>query len=165
MAVRLEYVSRVTAVKTFTGPFVSPTDATMTDNGLDKSATLDATTTPPVTKKATFSVTMVAGVGTIDLTALPGDTSEEIVVGTGLKVQSLKFRNPTTNANKITVAKGASNVYGMGASGDTWTNTLSPGMEMTVYGDDANPDVGGSAKVIDVTGTGAQVLNVGITLG
>jgi hypothetical protein len=77
----------------------------------------------------------------------------------------LKFQNPITNANKITVTKGASNGYGIASSGDSWTFVLSPGQSILVYSQDIAPDVASGARTIDVSGTGSQTLNVGVVAG
>jgi hypothetical protein len=165
VSLSVAYVSKITVVETLTGDFVDPANATVGFNGLDAAETLTGATTTPVTKHAEDSLALTAGAATINLAALPGKTPEEVVVGTGLKVQFAKFVNPATNANKITVAKGASNGYGLCASGDTWSHTLSPGQEVTFKGDDAAPDVASGARTIDVTGTGSQVLDYVIVMG
>ncbi len=159
------YDSACTVTETNTGAFVSSVDNTVTFNGLNETGTLTASTTVPVTKHAEYELTMSGGTGTIDLTALPGQTVDETVVGTGLKVQVLKFKNKSTNANSITVAKGASSGYGINAAGTTWSIPISPGQSVTILGNDASPDIAGGAKTIDVTGTLSQVLQVQIVMG
>ncbi len=42
---------------------------------------------------------------------------------------------------------------------------ISPGQSILLVSQDVAPDVGGSSKIVDVTGTGSQVLNVGVVLG
>ncbi len=165
MSIRATVTCGISVTETFEGPFVNPGDATATFDQLSESVTLDANSTPPASKHASYEKALSSGTGTIDLTALPGVTAEETVNGTGLKVQQLKFRNKSTNANKITVAKGASNGYGLCASGDSWSFVLSPNQSITFYGDDAAPDIGSGAKTIDLTGTGSQVLEVAIVMG
>lgn len=165
MSVELRYKSSLTVLETLTGPFVSDADSTVTTNGLNEEGTLTAASAIPVTKHAAYELTMSGGSGSINLAALPGLTAEETVVGTGLKVQGLKFRNKSTNANKITVAKGASNGYGLCASGDAWSVVLSPGQSVLFLLDEVAPNVASDARVIDVTGTGAQVLEVQVVMG
>lgn len=163
MSIALTFASTVTVVETFTGDYVSPVDATVTINQLNESESLTASTGVPVTKVAAYQKTMSSGSATIDLTALPGLTADETVVGTGLKVQVAKFRNLSTNANNITVAKGASNGYGL--IGSAWSVILAPGQSLTFWGDEAAPDIASNAKTIDITGTGSQVLEVQFVMG
>ena len=75
------------------------------------------------------------------------------------------FTLAVASTNKITVAKGASNGYGLDTAGDTWSVPLSPGEWMMVGTNGASPTIGSGAKVIDVTGTGSQALNVAVVMG
>lgn len=159
------YDSALKIIETFAGGYVSPGDNTATFDQLTENGTLTALTTPPVTKHADFQKAMTSGAATIDLTALPGKTADETVSGSGLKVQLMKLRSLSTNANKITVTKGASNGYGLDASGDTWTIPLSPGQSVLLWGDAANITIDGTHKTIDISGTGAQVLEISVVMG
>jgi len=123
---------------------------------------LKSDSSPPVTCGALFQQALAAGAATIDLTALDG-FNDKAVNGTGLRVQLLRVKNPTTNANPITVAKGVSNGYdGFGAA---FSVTLQPGAEMTFLTNDAGGDIGSGNKTLDLTGTGVQALDVEIILG
>ncbi len=165
-SISLSYNSQLTVVETLNGAYVSGSDNTVTFTGLNESGTLSGSTTPPVTKHAIFSKAMTAGAATIDLTALPGQTADETIDLSGLKVQALKFKNKSTNANKITIAKGASNGYGLNSAGDTWSITLDPNQSVGPFLlDDAAPDVGSGAKTIDISGTGTQELEIEIVAG
>jgi hypothetical protein len=77
----------------------------------------------------------------------------------------VKFKNKSTNANAITIAKGASNGYT--GFGSAFSVTLQPGDEWTFKGNDnaGVTDVGSGAKTLDVSGTGAQVLQFHIVAG
>lgn len=130
--------------------------------GYNSSLNLNGASTPPVTKCAYFEQPLTSGAATIDLTALPG-TNGATVNTTGLKVQVFKIKNKAANANPITVTFGASNAYLLG--GSAWKFILQPGMEITVFGNDATPDVGSSTKTIDLAGTGAQIAEVAIIAG
>lgn len=165
MSLSVTYVSKVTILETLTGDFVDPANATVGFNGLDLTETLTGATTVPVTKHAEDTLAMTAGAATINLAALPGKTAEETVVGTGLKVQYLKIVNPITNANSITVSKGASNGYGLNAAGTTWSVPLSPGQEFTFRGNDSAPDIAAGARTIDVAGTGTQSVEYVVVMG
>ncbi len=162
--ITVRYESQLTVVTTLTGPGVGADDTTTIDQ-FNSADTYSASTAVPVTKKAAYQKALSTGTATIDLTALPGDSADETVNGTGLKLQFLKLRNPSANANVITATKGASNGYGLGAAGGTWTIPLDPGQEVLITGDESNPDVAGGAKTIDLSGTGSQALDVEIVLG
>ena len=123
---------------------------------------LKSDTSPPVTCGALFQQALAAGVATIDLTALDG-LNDKAVNGTGLRVQILRLRAPSSNANPITVAKGASNGYdGLGSA---FSVTLQPGAEATLLTSDAGGDIAAGNKTLDLTGTGAQALDVEIIMG
>lgn len=159
--IEVNYVSDITVVKTFDGEFVGD-DNTITINGLNRAEELTASTSVPVTKEVSGELTLSSGTGTIDLTALTGDNGEAVSFS-GLKVQIAKFKNKSTNANSITIAKGASNGHtGFGAN---FSLTLPPAGEVTIWLDEASADVGGSDKTIDVSGTGAQVLQYQLVAG
>lgn len=163
MGIQVSYVSRVSVIQTLTGDYVNPDDATVTTDQLSESATYTAGTDVPVTKHAAFQQALTAGAATIDLTALPGLTGDETVDGTGLKVQVAKFRNLSTNANDITVTEGASNGYEL--LGSAFTFILKPGQSLTLFLDDAAPDIASGARTIDVSGTGTQELECHFVMG
>lgn len=163
MAVAVTITPILTAVETLADTFVSSSDNTVTYSLANTSVSLDANSTPPVTKQATYEVTMSSGAATIDLRALIG-AANSAVDGNGLKVQAVKFRNKTGNANAITISEGASNGYELFGNG--WTVTLpNAGSWIMAYLNDGSPDVSASTKNIDVSGTDAQVLQVQFVLG
>lgn len=166
MTIAVDFESNLRTVATLTGVFVSSADATVTLNGLDENGTTyTASTSVPVTKVAAYEVTLSAGAATINLAALTGLTSEETVVGTGLKVQFFKFKNKTTNANAMTITKGASNGWGPDATGASFTIPMSPGQSWTFSGAEAGIDIASGVRTIDVTGTGSQVLQIHVVMG
>ncbi len=154
-------ITGVETLDTAVDPFVSSSDQTVTQTHA-KAATLNAGTTPPVTKQAAFKKTMTAGAATIDLRSLVG-TNGAAVDGNGLKVQAFKFKNPSTNANSITITFGASNPYLL--LGTDFLITLAPGQEVMGYLHDAAPDIASGAKEIDISGTLAQVLECYFLMG
>jgi hypothetical protein len=165
MAVSVAYSSLVTSTEILTGNTVGTSTSaarTISHANYNTTAALTSLTTPPVTLCAYFLKTMSAGAATIDLTALVG-TNDVAVDFTGLKVQIAKFKNPSTNANPITVTFGASNGYLLG--GSAWKYILQPGAEIVCYTNDASPDVGGSTKTIDISGTSAQALQCTLIAG
>ncbi len=155
--------SGVAVTETFSGADAGNPDASF-GGDLAETPTLNATSTPAATKKARFDLTLSSGTGTIDLTALPGNSVDETINGTGLKVQVLKFRNKSTNANKITVAKGGTNGYQLDGA-TTWSDPMAPGQSSLRLLNGAADTIGSTKKTIDVTGTGSQVLQVLIVLG
>lgn len=166
MSIAVDFASNLRTVVTPGGAFVSDADATVTINGLDENGTTyTASTSVPVTKVAAYEVTLSSGSATINLAALTGLTSEETVNGTGLKVQFFKFKNKSTNANLITVTRGASNGWGPDASGASFTLPMSPGQSWTLSAAEAGIDIASGARTIDVTGTGSQVLQIHVVMG
>ena len=166
MSISVTYNSQATVVDTLGGGFIDSVDSTVTVNGMNATATLTASTTPPVTAYSAFSKTLSSGSGTIDLTSLPDNNGVAAAVTlNGLKPQVVKLRNKSTNANAITVAKGASNGYT--GFGSAFSLTLQPGDEFLWKGNDNSgvTDVGSGAKTLDLTGTGSQVLEVEIIAG
>ena len=85
-------------------PAASTTKRRVTHDQFNTTLELSAASTPPVTKVAALQAALVAGAATIDLENLTG-TNGAAVVGTGLRVQAMKVRNPSTNANAITIAR------------------------------------------------------------
>jgi hypothetical protein len=159
------YAATVTVTETVgSTPAVTATGsaATITHDQFNKAATLTSSTTPPVTKHAAFEKALVAGAGTIDLTALAGSNAGA-VDGTGLKVQVAYFKAKAANGNPITIAVGASNGYDL--SGADFSVTLSPGQEVLLYGNDATPDIASGDKTIDLSGTGTDTLQVELVMG
>jgi hypothetical protein len=164
MSVSALYALTVTTTETLETnvPAASATAKAVTHNGYNSSGTLTATSTVPATQCAYFEKALVAGAATIDLTALTG-TNGATVSLSGLKVQLLKIKNKATNANAITVGEGAANGYEL--AGNAWSMILQPGQEFLFGGNDAAPDVGASAKNIDLAGTGTQAVEVAIVGG
>ena len=112
MSVTLTLTSNITAVETLETnvPAAAATKRRVTHDQFNTTSELNAASTPPVTKVAALQAALTAGAATVDLTSLTG-TNGATVDGTGLRVQAMKLRNPSTNANAITVVEGASNGY------------------------------------------------------
>lgn len=165
MSLAVQITSRVSVVETLEGELINPANATVTSDQLTEDLNLTSSTTPPVEKHGGGELVLSSGSGSIDLTAIPGLTDDETVDGTGLKLQYLKLRNKSTNANLLTITKGASNGYGLDSAGGSWTVVLDPGQSVLFSLDDAAPDVASGAKTIDVSGTGSQVLEYHAVLG
>lgn len=136
---------------------VSPT---IRQTGFDLSATLNASSTVPATKVAFDSTALTAGAYTLDLTSTVGTLGSAVDM-TGLKVQFVLIKN--TGAARLTIVQGASNPYNMG--GASFTYCIEAGQVMGFYGADANPDVSGTAKNIDISGTGTNAFNFLVVAG
>lgn len=166
MSLQVTYESNVSVLETFTGDYVSSGNNSALFNGLNEngdSYILTSSTDVPVTKHSEFQQALSSGTATIDLTALPGLTDDETVDGTGLKVQIAKFRNLASNANAITITFGASNPYNL--LGSAFVMELLPGQSITLYLDEAAPDIASGAKNLDISGTGAQILECQFVMG
>jgi hypothetical protein len=163
-AVTLTYVTKLTVVETLgtNVPGAEEVNARVTHDKFNANLSLKGDTSVPVAKVAVFQKALAAGTATVDLTALAG-TNGAAVDLTGLKVQAVKFRNPATNLNSITVKFGAASGYLLG--GAAWSFILEPGMEIVAFGNDKTPDVDGTHKNIDLAGTGTQALDVVIVAG
>lgn len=154
---------------TMTGSFINSGDNTVTEDGLTTDWTGDnaktSSTTPPVTKSAMTSKAMSAGAATIDLTAMANDSDGATVDFTGLKVCCLTIKNLSTNSNKITVGKGASNGFCLDSGETTWSIALDPGDGVQFLINESTPDVASGKKTIDIAGTGSQVCEIGVSAG
>jgi len=136
-------------------PFVNSGANAVVHTGIDLTQTLNATSSPAISKMAAGQKAMIAGVATIDLTAVTHNGAA--VDMTGLKMAVWKFRNPSTNANNITITKGAANGYTIG--GGTFTVTLKPGQQWAHYFFTGGDSVAAGVKTIDISGTGTQALD------
>jgi len=162
MSVAVTYQSKCTVRETIEANDASLGDPVVTHNGFDTVDALNAASTPPATKVAAFEALLTDGSGSIDLAALVG-TNGAVVDGTGLKVQVLKLKAKSTNANVITIDVGETNGYAL--LGAAFSVALLAGQEVLIYGNEATPDVASGAKVLDLVGTGVQGLDVIVVLG
>ena len=166
MSVQLTYLNRLKVVETSAAALVSTSDATRTYNGLDTEETFNASSTPDAEDAAFFRITLTAGAATIDLTAMLHQIDSALTASksaSGKKVRAWKFKAPATNTGNITITKGASNGYS--PVGTTFTKVIAPGGESSDYFVSAAGTVGGSAKNLDVTGTGTEYIDVGVVWG
>lgn len=107
---------------------------------------------------AYFVAALTAGSGAIDFTALPG-TNGRSVDGTGLLAKVIKFRAPDTNAGPMAIKKGVSDGLDIG----TQIEALPPGGEVTLKFP-AGVEVKADEKILDLTGTGTDTLEVAVVL-
>ncbi len=165
MSLSVTYASQITVIETVEGVFVG-SDAEYGVSGLNTTATLTASTTPPVTKYSAYELTLSSGTGSIDLTSLPNYNGVAAsVTFDGLKPQVVKFKNKSTNANAITIVKGVTTGYT--GFGSAFSMTLQPGDEWAFKGNDNSgvTDVSSTVKILDVSGTGSQVLQIELVAG
>lgn len=141
-------------LETTTAPYINSSAAALNHNGVDKTVTLTASSTPAVDTVVAFKATLVAGAKTIDLTSITHNGAT--VSLSGKKIKAIKFRNPSANA--MTITEGASNGYEL--LGNAFTFILLQNQELQIYLADGAPTVSGSLKNIDVSGTGTQYIDV-----
>lgn len=110
-------VSTLTATENI--PTTNPAGTSITvSSTLSSSTVLGASTTPAVSAQWSGLVTLVAGVATLDLTALARD-GLVTVNATGLKLRALKIVADSLNTALVTLKPGATNgyaVFGLGVS-------------------------------------------------
>lgn len=162
MAVSVTHESKVTVVETLATnvPAAATNGKAVTHTGFNRSHAMNASSTPPATKCSFSQPALSGGAVTINLAALTG-TNGATVDLTGLKVQSITIKN--NGANVMSFTEGASNGYAL--LGASFLFALQPGQEITLYGNDATPDVAAGDRTIDVTGTGAQSFDLGVVAG
>ena len=132
-------------------------------SGQGTRATLNATSTPPVSNIAGGTRVLVASADAIDLTAVEDHSGAEQDF-TGLKLQAVWIKADADNeaASTVTFEPGSSNGYDLfGASGQI---TLGPGDECMFVFQDSLEDVSGTAKAIDVSSSGDATAAYSITL-
>jgi hypothetical protein len=165
MAVEALIQTRLEVNETVSGAGVSGT-ITVLQDALNFNSTLTSATSPPATKCTFLSKALSGGSATIDLTSLPDlNGNAGAVTFNGLKVQAIILSVPSTNTGPITISKGASNGYGLVSAGTTFSFPLAPGFRGVLFFDDEPPDVSGSAKTFDLSGTGTETLSIGMVAG
>ena len=136
---------------------------TVINDDFNQSVSLTPTGSVPVTKGSYQTYTIAGGLVDIDLTALLGTQSN--VDGTGLKLQALFIKN--LGNNNINVAPGAANAYspfGAGNDIDLPANATNKS-HILLYTPELLADVAAGAKMIRITGTNGDTVQVGILLG
>ena len=128
--------------------------------------TLSATTTPPVTKVFSDNLALVAGAKTLDLTSLAGPAGTTVDF-TGLKVQKIQLRCPTSNTLPILVQKGDANAYNLLGADNASAETIEvlPGDDVQFKRHDTLEDVDATHKDIKFTGNGTEAIYVILVAG
>lgn len=165
-SVTATFLARLSIAETVALALDSSADPTINNNFDDVTETLTASTTVPVTKVYTDTISLVAGAATIDLTSLtgPGGTA---VTFDGLKVQLVRITCPTGNSGGITFAVGAANGYNLFGADNVSAERVEimPGGAELRYTPDNGEDVDATHKQIDVTGTGTDSFNIELVAG
>ena len=121
----------------------------------------DESVTPsPATIFSSKLYALVTGALSIDLRALYG-VGAAVLDANGLKVQGFYFKN--LGANNMVIVEGASNGYLI--FGTAGSLTVLPGGGFCMFFNDGSPDVSGTDKTIDVSGTGSQTFEASFILG
>lgn len=125
---------------------------------------LTASSTPAITKVASFLTTLSGGAATIDLTALTnsGDTAGGSLDLTGLKVQAIYFE-VSSGDSAMTITTGATNGYNLPHAGFSYQ--LAGGESLMLSLNETAQDVGASDKDIDIAGTGTDSIQVVLVAG
>lgn len=165
MAVQLDYNSTIKATETLSsGLLTGNSDVTVVHDAMTTIKTLNASSTPAVTKTFEFTATLSGGAVTIDLTSLTGTNGVTGGTITGLNVIAVKFKAPTTNTAAFYVNAGASN--GNTALGTAFKVAISPGGEVLAYSaNGALAEVDATHKTWDCTGTGTETCNIIVVAG
>lgn len=131
------------------------------------SATLNATSTPAVTAVFSDTIALAAGAGTLDLTALAGPSGTTIDM-TGLKVQILKVKTPSSNSGSIIIehkdAATGYNLFGDDNNSDESIEVPPDTVLIFIY-NEGLADVGAGDKDLTFTGTGTDGMQMMIVAG
>jgi len=123
---------------------------------------LHSGSTPDAELVYSGNVALTIGAATLDLkdiTNAEGDT----IVTEGKTIRAIKVKATSTNANALTLTEGASNGYEL--FGDGWTIALEAGDHFLAYLGSNAPAISDTVKTIDLSGTGAQSVDVIIVFG
>jgi len=164
MSVSLVYSAAMTVTEILANnpESYSASNRTVKSDQFNQSGTYNASSDVPATKHGSDEVTLSYGSGEIDLTALSGANGAS-VDGTGLKVQAILIIADEDNLADVTIDVGDTNGYEL--FGAAFSVTLSAGQHFLAFGNDDAPDVSSSAKILDLAGTGSDVVKYSIVLG
>lgn len=129
--------------------------------------TMNAMSTPAVSKTFVKRLNLVGGTLTIDLTALIEDNGDTVDFST-LKVQAYKLACPSTNTASITVTKkDASTGYSLFGEDNVSSESveLMPEDVCQFKRHDTLEDVDATHKDITFTGTGTEAIDVALVAG
>lgn len=162
MAVTISPRIDFTAVETLSSGVDAATDPVVSHNGFNlRNVSLNASSTPPVTKTVYREFALSGGSLTIDFTSITG-TNGITHDMTGLKLQTVIIKNPAGNAS-MNIAPGSSNPYAPWGTGNDIT--IPAGSTFGFYFADTLADVAAGAKTLDITGTGTEEISIGFVFG
>lgn len=165
MSVTCSYRINATVVETLSTNVQGSVSPQVTHSKFDRALQLDGDGTggtAPITQGKGFTFTLSGGALTIDLTSLPA-TGGGTFSATGLRLIVAHLECPATNAGAINIAPGASNGYYFLGSGNDFTIPI--GGLMSVYTNNQGIDIDGTHKTLDLSGTGADILNAILCFG
>jgi hypothetical protein len=157
MAVSATYGFLLTANETLDSGVPAVSNPVLIHDGYNEVATLNASSTPPITQVSNFLLTLTAGAATINLAALTG--ADGTIDGTGLRVQLIRIKN--LGSNSMAFSNGASNGIALACG----TITVPAGGKTQIFLNDASPDIAAADRTIDVAGTLVETAEVTIWLG
>ena len=138
-------------------PAASEPNKTITHDQFNTIMNLDGASGAPITKTAAFRQALSAGAATVNFAALTG-TNGVAVDFTGLKIQAIMFKAPTTNTAAIVITPGATN--GLDLLGASSSVSIKPGQTALFFLNEGAPDVASGERAIDLAGTGTEVLDI-----
>ena len=134
---------------------------TLNNDGFNWNLTQLTTATSPVVDRVSYQEYTIGGGGTVDIDLVALASSQGTIVGTGKKMQFIVVNN--TAAHSINVAQGATNAYLLFGSGNDID--MPAGSKFAFYVPEGLADISSSVRNIRITGTAADVVEVGIWLG
>jgi hypothetical protein len=154
-------VIQFTSIETPGDGVDASSDPRVSHDAFNLSESLNASSTPPITKTSYKTWTIgVGGTTDIDLTALPG--LEGVIQDcTGLKLQTLIVESNT--AVTVTIGAGPSNGYDLFGSGNS--QDLGGLYHGAHRWKDSRDDVSATDRIIRITGTVGDTINIGLCLG
>lgn len=125
---------------------------------------LPASTIPVA--RVSYQTYTIGGGGTVDIDLTALASSQTAIDGTGKKVQALLVKSRAGN-DMVTVAPGASDDYapwGAGNEHDIYSSATEAGFALA-YQPEGLPDISGTDKMIRISGTPTELVDVAIWLG
>lgn len=129
--------------------------------------TLNAASTPAVTKTFSDTINLVDDAATLDLTSLSGPAGTTVDF-TDLKVHVVKLSCPSSNTAGITVDRGAANAYNLFGADNASAEQVEvlPGAtHMFYHGDDQTEGVDATHSDVQFAGTGTEAISVMLVAG
>jgi hypothetical protein len=168
-SISVAYVAQLTVTETLGATddllFASAANRRVIHDQFNQSATMNATSTPAVTKVVSFVQALTDGSATLDLNVLTG-THGVTIDGAGLKIHAILAQADEDNEGVISFGEGAAAGYKLaGVAG--WLMTLTPGATFLWRNSaDTGDDIAtGVTDTIDFAGTGTDSMYLTLVLG